>query len=144
MPPFRLCDVLLLPRILGVLGVVSVAGRRLSLDRLVRLLERSPRAAAIGDVDRLVRLTRGVLRRTHRRAFCHPRSLILFHVLSGWGYPVALHYGVRKASGRLEGHAWIDLAGEPLGEPRDPHALYHIVRSYPSTPRRYPYEVACP
>ena len=140
MPPLRLRDVLLLPRILGVLGVVSVAGRRLSLDRLVGLLGRSPRApTAAGDVDRLVRLTQGVLRRTHRRASCHPRSLVLFHVLSGWGYPVALQYGVRKTGGRLEGHAWLDLAGEPLGEPQDPRPLYHVIRSYPS-PRRYPYE----
>lgn len=125
----------MLPRILGVLGVVTVLGRRLSLTRLIQLLERAPRRMDGRDVDRLVWLTQGVLRRTHRREFCYPRALILFHVLSGWGQPVTLHFGVRKHEGTLEGHAWLDEGGRPLAEAQDPRTLYRIVHSHPSLRR---------
>lgn len=141
MTSLHLRDVLLLPRILGVLGVVAVAGQRLPLGRLVRLLEREPDGEAVRDVARLVRLTQGVLRRTHGRAFCYPRSLVLFHVLSGWGYPVALHLGIRKEAGAVEGHAWLDLAGEPLAEHQDPRSTYRVIQSYPSHSRRSPHAI---
>lgn len=132
----RLDDVLLLPRVLGALGAVTVLRRTsLSLEHLVRLLERQPRPVAEPDVERLVWLTQGILRRTHRRDFCYPRALVIFHVLSGWGCPVTLYFGVRKREGELEGHAWLDLAGRPLDETQDPRTLYHIVHSYPSTPK---------
>lgn len=133
-PRLSITDLALLARISGALGVVTVLRRTsFSLDRLVRLLERAPRADVVADVERAVGLTDAVLRRTHRRDFCYPRALVLFHVLTGWGCPVTMHFGVRKKEGALDGHAWLEVAGSPLAEAQDPKNLYHITRTYSST-----------
>lgn len=133
MTPLHASDLRLLPRIVGALAFVSVTARRVPPERLVRLVEREPRAERRGDVERVLRLTQAVLRRTHGDACCYPRSLVLFHVLSGWACPVVLHFGVRKIGGGVEGHAWLELSGSPLGEPRDPRSLYHSIQSYSPT-----------
>ena len=138
MKPLRPSDLLLLPRIAGVLAFVSVTARRVPPGRLVRLVERAPRPERKGDVERLVWLTQAVLRRTHGDACCYPRSLALFHVLSGWACPVTLHFGVRKDEGGIEAHAWLDLDGEPLGEPRNPRSRYQPIHSFSPTYQEVP------
>lgn len=127
-------DTLWLARMLVVLAAASVL-RQAPLPWLVRAVERrtgEPRARA--DVGRVVWLAQGLLGRLYRRDFCLPRSLVLFHFLSGWGYPVRLLFGVRKGGAALTGHAWVEVAGAPFEEAYDPRALYHVTYSYPPTP----------
>ncbi len=53
---------------------------------------------------------------------CLDRSLALHHYAHARGVPAALRLGVRRLSdGRVTAHAWVTLAGEPIGE--DPAAL---------------------
>ena len=53
---------------------------------------------------------------------CLDRSLALHHYAHARGVPAALRLGVRRLpDGRITAHAWITLAGEPIGE--DPAAL---------------------
>lgn len=130
--PFTGQDLRWLTRITGMLVAVRVLARWVSLPQLVQAFERAPRYDD-ADLNRLLWLTQGVLRRTHGRDFCMPRSLILFHFLSGWGYPVCIHFGVRRQGRALAGHAWVDLAGEPIGEAANPYTLYRTTYSYPST-----------
>jgi transglutaminase superfamily protein len=61
---------------------------------------------------------------------CLRRSLALYHVLGRMGYPVSLHIGVRKDDAGLEGHSWVTLDGESLGE-RDPVERFRAIYSYP-------------
>lgn len=139
----QLGDVRWLPRIVGVLAVGEVLGQRLPLPRLARLLEGAPRPSdrmhGPDEVKRLVRLTQGLLRHLYRQDFCYPRSLILFHFLSRWGYPVRLHFGIRREGTRLAGHAWLELDEQPFAETRDPRATYSTTFTYPSTPTRSHY-----
>lgn len=140
-PRVRVGDLFLLPRIVGVVGMVTVLRRTpVPLAFLVHLLEREPQPAVEPDIERVVRLTQGVLRRTHRREFCYPRAFAIFHVLSGWGCPVTLHFGVRKTAGVLEGHAWVSLDGCPLAEEQDPRTLYHCIYSYSPTLKEISHE----
>lgn len=62
---------------------------------------------------------------------CLRRSLALYHVLTGMGHPVVIHFGVHKAGSELHGHSWITVHGETLAE-RDPSAIYRKVYSYSS------------
>ena len=38
--------------------------------------------------------------------------------------PVSLRFGIGEIAGRLEGHCWLALDGEPFAEPRDPRPIY--------------------
>ena len=137
----RFSDLGRLAHIGGLLVAFEVLKRGSSLPRLLRTFERAPRTSAVpaAEVERTVWLTQGVLRRCYRRDFCLPQSLVLFHLLSGWGLPVRIHFGVRKQDGAVAGHAWLDLDGEPFCEPHDPRLLYHTIHSHPSSAERYPY-----
>lgn len=135
----RLSDLGRLAHIGGLLVAFEVVKRRSSLPQLLRTFECAPRASAAvtaAEMERTVWLTQGLLRRCYHRNFCLPQSLVLFHVLSGWGLPVRIHFGVRKQDGVVAGHAWLDLDGEPFCEPHDPRLLYRIVHSHPSTTKR--------
>jgi|SRR5690606_18639048 len=139
-PPLRLSDLGRLAHIGGLLVAFEVLKRRTSLPRLLRTFERAPHAVVTAaKVERAVWLTQGALRRCYRRDFCLPQSLVLFHLLSGWGLPVRIHFGVRKQDGAVVGHAWLELDGEPFCEPHDPRPFYHIIHSHLSTAERYSY-----
>lgn len=133
----RLTDVCWLSRIVGVLVAKEVVGRRVPLPRLARLLEGKPRPGrgpyGPADAERLVWLTQGLLLRLYRHDFCYPRSLVLFHFLSRWGYRVHLNFGIRREGDMLAGHAWLDLDGRPFAEPEDPSERYRITYTYPSS-----------
>lgn len=58
------------------------------------------------------------------RRGCLTRGLTRFYFLRRAGFPVALRFGLGEIDGRLEGHCWVVLDGEPLLERRDPRALY--------------------
>lgn len=110
------------------------ARRLLALPRLARVAAGTagpPDSPDMKRVDELLWVIRGVLRRTHRRDFCVPQSLILFRFLRGWGYPATLRFGARVEAGRVKGHAWVDLDGEPVGQSHDPRSAYRVTFSYP-------------
>ena len=48
---------------------------------------------------------------------CLPRTLALYQCLRGEGVAVHMVFGVRPGKRIEEGHAWLELAGEPLLEP---------------------------
>lgn len=141
--PLPIGDLRWLPRIVGVLVVYEARGRRLPLPRLARLLDGSERPMrrthGAAEVERLIRLTQGLLLKLYRRDFCYPRALVLFHVLSRWGHPVRLCLGIQRAGARLAGHAWVELDGRPLAEADDPASHYRTTFTYPSTPTRSPH-----
>jgi hypothetical protein len=48
---------------------------------------------------------------------CLPRALALQRMLARRGIDGRLRLGVRRVAGELSAHAWIEVAGAPLGEP---------------------------
>jgi hypothetical protein len=53
---------------------------------------------------------------------CLRRALALYTELGRRGYPVEIHFGIRKDGRDLHGHSWVTLEGAPLGE-RQPDAF---------------------
>jgi hypothetical protein len=66
---------------------------------------------------------------------CLRQALALYYVLTRLGYPVEIHFGVRKAGEELHGHSWVTVQGEPVAE-RMHTDLFTIVYSYVSTAGR--------
>ena len=65
----------------------------------------------------------GIAARYHTvRPRCLHRSIVLHRWLSREGLPSALRIGVRKESGHLQAHAWVELDGQAVGEPAQPLA----------------------
>jgi hypothetical protein len=58
------------------------------------------------------------------RRGCLPRGITRFWFLRRAGIPVSLRFGIGEIAGRLEGHCWLVLGGEPFAEPRDPRLIY--------------------
>ena len=61
------------------------------------------------------------------RPGCLTRGIARYWLLRRAGADVELRFGLsRTAAGGVagDGHCWLTLAGEPLGEPRDPRELY--------------------
>ena len=65
---------------------------------------------------------------------CLRQALALYYVLTRLGYPVAIHFGVRKEGEELHGHSWVTVQGTPVAE-RTRTDLFTTVYSYPSTCR---------
>ena len=65
-----------------------------------------------------------VVRLGHLRLFrpplfpraCLRQALALYHTLTRLGYPVEIHFGVRKAGKDLQGHSWVTVQGMPVAE----------------------------
>lgn len=120
----RLRDAPFLARLVRDLWAFERRKRSASLPDLVAPFSARSAGARL-DVERAVWLTTGVLRRLYAQRFCLPRALVLFRALGGAGLPARLVVGVRRTlGGALDGHAWVELAGEPVGEPVDPRALF--------------------
>ena len=49
-------------------------------------------------------------------ATCLPRAFVLHRFLSQAGCPAQMHVGVRRSGEALDGHAWVTVGGEPVGE----------------------------
>lgn len=47
---------------------------------------------------------------------CLRQSLALYRVLTHMGYPVEIHFGVRKQGKELAGHSWVTMQGHPVAE----------------------------
>lgn len=48
---------------------------------------------------------------------CLPRSIVLAEMLLKRGHQAQLMLGVSKANGVFSSHAWVELNGQPVGEP---------------------------
>ena len=102
--------------------VVDVALRLAGFHRVRRWLQgrgKGP-AAPVTDVDLVVEqacLAVDRARRYHLYPMrCLTRSLVLQWLLARRGVPTTLRIGVRKESGNLSAHAWIERNGRPVGE----------------------------
>ncbi len=123
------------------LAAVAVAlpllQRLLSLPALIGLLDsRRPRPAAATDPAAAVRLVDGLLgvRLGPLRPGCVRRSLLLFALLRRRGQPVTILYGLRPDTSRLEGHSWLELGGQAVGEVGDPRHTFRVTYAYPPAP----------
>jgi Transglutaminase-like superfamily len=60
------------------------------------------------------------------RRGCLTRGLTLYYCLRRAGVPVSLCFGMGRASGGdgFDGHCWLELAGQPYLESRDPRTCF--------------------
>ena len=65
----------------------------------------------------VARLVAAAARWSPWRTPCMVRSLVLQRLLARRGIASELRFGVRKAGGQLEAHAWVEHLGKPLAEP---------------------------
>jgi hypothetical protein len=131
----RLRELWLLMSSVGLLLALPVLQRVLSLPALVTLFgtRTIPTMFPPLQPERLLFLIRGLLdqRIGMIRPNCMKQSLLLFHFLRQWGAPVTIHFGVAKRDETLEGHCWIELAGQPFGERADPQRAFTVAYAFP-------------
>jgi hypothetical protein len=60
---------------------------------------------------------------------CLPRALTLRWLLSRDGIPAELRIGVNKTPAGMYSHAWVELDGQPIGEPQDIPDRFKILQS---------------
>jgi len=72
----------------------------------------------------LVRVVDWFLHPIYGTSRCMPRAMILFGMLCRRGFDVTVVYGVSTSPEELDGHAWVLLCGEPLGETEDPRTRF--------------------
>jgi len=108
---------------LGMVGwalTLPLLKRALSLRRLVRLLAPPPPHTPHDPVAaaRIVRIVRRLYHPTrHSPATnCLERSLVLYRYLAAAGAAPYLVIGMAPRSGPFRGHAWVEVAGRPVGE----------------------------
>lgn len=111
---------LTLARLWRLLGAASERLARLPLDQAEAELAAGS-AVRLGEVspDELARLLRVAGRLRRQAGTCLPRALCLKLLLERQGRRPELRLGVRRASDRLEAHAWVELGGRPVGEAAD-------------------------
>ncbi len=84
----------------------------------------------VGFVDTLIRY-----RIFQRYGKCLLRSLILFRFLRRQGWPVEIHFGVRKTAEcmpDITGHSWLVLDGEPFLEDVSQKNSFVTTYTYPA------------
>jgi hypothetical protein len=87
---------------------------------------------AVGIVTRICNL-----RLFRARVFpklCLRQSLALYRTLTQMGYPVEIHFGVRKDDKTLLGHSWVTLRGEVVADTAQT-GIFKAVYTYPPARR---------
>lgn len=118
---------------------LPIALRRVPLPELLKRFtrdQRPPNTKTPWDVDRAVTI---VSRLCEMQLFglpifpkpCLRQSLALYRVLTHMGYPVEIHFGVRKQGKELAGHSWVTLQGHPVAE-RSSLEYFKLVYSHSS------------
>jgi hypothetical protein len=93
-------------------------------DLVRRELEvRAAEVGVTGDEARLRRLFELAAGSHLMTMPCLPRSLALHRFLRRHGHPSQVRVGMRRESGGLRGHAWVERRGTPLESPT-------IIRSF--------------
>jgi len=64
------------------------------------------------------------------RPVCWKRAILLRKLLAEQGQPSAVVFGLRKVSGKLTGHAWLESNGSPIYEAETPD--YTVTYRFPS------------
>ncbi|HEX8765735.1 MAG TPA: lasso peptide biosynthesis B2 protein [Candidatus Acidoferrum sp.] len=101
------------------------AGTRSTLRKTV-----SPTAPQIvsDPLHQQIALTAHMVNAADRHGLVHPsclvKSLTLWWLLGRQGITSQLRVGVRKESGNLEAHAWVEREGMALNEPEERHRHY--------------------
>ncbi len=109
--------------------------RRLPLDQLLATLDpRGPVPAERPDTAiEIAEMARFLLYRTplplHNT--CMVRSLTLYHCLRAEGAPASVVFGVKPGKEIREGHAWLELRGEPYLEPDARRRGFSPIFRYP-------------
>ena len=113
--------------------------RSASLPGLLQRSTAIPGSRRIGatslDVERVSRVVPRICQmRLFRSGFfpraCVRQSLALYRTLTRLGYPVVIHFGIRKQGETITGHSWVTLHGEVLAE-RPSVGSFEPVYSYP-------------
>ena len=127
----------LLCRMAWWVTVLSVSARCFSLPRALAIVAGSETAATRIDdpavqeglarsIDLL--LSADVL---HFKPICWKRAAVLHRYLSRNGVSTRIVFGVRNnADGKVDGHAWLEAAGEPILESTPPE--YVVTYRFPS------------
>jgi hypothetical protein len=138
-------------RIVLFAAAVPLLLRLVRIDRLGDWIEprREPPA---GDPRTSGEAYRATARRIDRlrqggrplvRSGCLVRGITLYRFLRRAGAPVTLHFGMgligmemnagidADTADGFAGHCWVELAGEPFAEPRDPRPLYVEMLRFP-------------
>jgi len=106
-----------------LLLAVDLSLRLLSFSRLQELVALGrkvgqPQATATSATIKRLRRLVDIAGRYHLYPMsCLRQSLALQWLLSRCGIIAELRFGVRKEADGLDAHAWLEYAGQPIGEP---------------------------
>jgi hypothetical protein len=128
MPPFRYAEAMAWGQDAGTLVEITRLLARLPRDydaaALPALLARWPAGPLRyprqwREIERLGRLTglaAAYLPLATQFGVCFKRALVRYALLRQRGLPVTFHLGLRPGGAAPNGHAWLELHGEPLWE----------------------------
>jgi hypothetical protein len=105
--------------------------KRLSVRDVSRHYASYSRPVLADDPERLVQITRGALRRMQFQDYCMPQSLLALSALAPAHDSATIVFGVRKNVDALDGHAWIEIDGKPIGEDGNPREKFTVTYTYP-------------
>jgi hypothetical protein len=99
--------------------------RLLGTDIALRLRRRAPLERALVDPgpgseeggDAVARAVASAAAHHLWRMTCLPRALVLWRMLAARGVAARVRIGVRRESGTIRAHAWVEAGGRPLAEP---------------------------
>jgi hypothetical protein len=104
------------------LAVADMALRAFGFQRLMQQSQPSPAsdrivgAREIRRAQHYAEIIEAVSRHHVVRSHCLQRSLVLHRWLRREGMQSELRIGVRKDSGQLEAHAWVELGGQVVND----------------------------
>ena len=125
-------------RVPGAFARARAAGMRAALSALLRVRHLSDALDALDAAGACAppardpegrRRVLDALRRWHPT--CLWRALAGYAALRARGEDVRFVVGVRGGGGELAAHAWLELDGAPLCEPRDPRAGFAVAFVHP-------------
>ena len=111
-----------LPMVSLLLRLAGYVRARCWLERLSS--RASPRRASAADLqaaERLAQLIDIAGRRGLVNATCLRQALLIHFLLRRRGFSPELKIGVRREQARLDAHAWVELQGMALGQPKLAH-----------------------
>lgn len=93
-----------------------------------------PKSRFVDFAQRLHRLVELASRLHPFPMTCLPRALTLRRLLAWYGFPSLLRIGVAGKGSGMQAHAWIDVAGVPVGEAKDVAEKFSILENIPAHP----------
>ncbi len=126
-------DVVTFFRIPVCIARLPILSRRYGLEELIEKLTPRRRNGRVGH-DKIIVYANWWLNRKVGmfQPTCFKRSLILYRFLRENGFPVRIHYGIKRAQEKgNEGHSWVSLDDVPLPPDGDTAWEYHQTFVYP-------------